>query len=65
MDELEQPARLVFLPSLDGEDRDFPTLREALKAASSCRDSAPWIITLSGSVLILREIETLLQALGL
>ena len=65
MQDLDRPALLAFSPvPREGQERRFPTLRDALGHAGSLTGrAAPWIVTWSGEILSPRGVAALRQRL--
>ena len=63
--EWEAPAKLFFWPAGDGWDEDavYPTLCDALQAASEGDPETAWIITRNGDILSPRLITSLREEL--
>ncbi len=51
--DLAAPAKLFHWPADDGSDEEvvYPTLRDALRAATEGESSSAWIITQEGDIL--------------
>jgi hypothetical protein len=65
MQDLDRPALLAFSPvPQEGQERRFPTLRDALAHATSpAGRAAPWIVTWSGEILSPRGVAALRERL--
>ena len=64
--EWEAPAKLFFWPAVEGGDEDavYPTLHDAMQAASEGDADTAWIITRDGDILNPRVIATLREELA-
>jgi len=63
--EWEAPAKLFFWPAVEGGDEDavYPTLHDAMQAASEGDADTAWIITRDGDILSPRLIASLREDL--
>ncbi len=67
--EWDAPAKLFFWPAGDGWDEEavYPSLRDALLAASEGEEHAAWIVTRNGDIIsprLIAELREEMEASG-